>query len=145
MTRGRPFEPGNKFGRGRPTGSPNKKTQQAHKLFEENSPAIMALAINRSREDPQMLRMLASHVVPQRRGLNVNIGCLPMNTLEDLDRASAVTLKKATSGKIGLNEAHNICTMIEGRRRVLETQDLERRLIALENPGVLPNQGSPAS
>jgi hypothetical protein len=68
-----------------------------------------------------------------------------MNTLEDLDRASAVTLKKATSGKIGLNEALNICTMIEGRRRVLETQDLERRLSALENPGVLPNQGSPGS
>src|ERR1039458_10525996 len=76
MRRGRPFEPGNKFGCGRPTGSPNKKAQQAQKLFEENSPALMALAINRSREDPQMLRMLASHVVPERRSLNVNIGCL---------------------------------------------------------------------
>jgi len=145
MTRGRPFEPGNKFGRGRPKGSPNKKIQQAQKLFEENSPAIMALAINRSREDPHMLRMLASHVVPQRRGLPVNLGRLPMDTLEDLDRASAITLKKATSGKLGLNEAVNISTMIEGRRRVLETQNLERRLSALENPDALPNPGSPGS
>lgn len=143
MTRGRPFEPGNRFGRGRPKGSPNKKTQQAQKLFEENSPAIMALAINRSREDPHMLRMLASHVVPQRRGLPVNLGRLPMGTLEDLDRASAATLKKATSGKIGLSEATDFCSMIEIRRRVLETQNLERRLSALENPGVPPDQGSP--
>ncbi|MGB9456376.1 MAG: hypothetical protein WCB12_10050 [Bryobacteraceae bacterium] len=143
MTRGRPFEPGNRFGRGRPKGSPNKKTQQAQKLFEENSPAIMALAINRSREDPHMLRMLASHVVPQRRGLPVNLGRLPMDTLEDLDRASAATLKKATSGKIGLSEATDFCSMIEIRRRVLETQNLERRLSALENPGALPNPGSP--
>ena len=39
MTRGRPFEPGNKFGRGRPKGSPNKKTKQislsdAQEIFE---------------------------------------------------------------------------------------------------------------
>jgi len=143
MTRGRPFEPGNKFGRGRPKGSPNKKTLQAQKLFEENSPAIMALAINRSREDPHMLRMLASRIVPQRRGLPVNLGRLPMDTLEDLDRASAITLKKATSGKLGLDEADTIRNMIEGRRRVLETQNLDRRLSALENPSVAPDQGLP--
>ena len=143
MTRGRPFEPGNKSGRGRPKGSPNKKTQQAQKLFEENSPAIMALAINRSREDPHMLRMLASHVVPQRRGLPVNLGRLPMDTFEDLDRASAATLKKATCGKLGLDEALDICNLIEGRRRVLESQNLERRLSALENSDVPPGQASP--
>ena len=133
MTRGRPFEPGNKFGQGRPRGSPNRKTQQAQKLFEENSPAIMALAINRSREDPQMLRMLASHIVPPPRDLPVNLGRLRMNTLKDLDRASEVTLKKATSGKISLSEALNISAMIENRRRVLETQDLDRRVSAVEN------------
>jgi hypothetical protein len=51
MTRGRPFQPGSHFGRGRPKGSPNKKTLQAQKLFEDNAAAIMALAINKCRED----------------------------------------------------------------------------------------------
>jgi hypothetical protein len=46
MTRGRPFEPGNQFGRGRPKGSPNKKAHLAQKIFDHNAPAIMALAIN---------------------------------------------------------------------------------------------------
>jgi hypothetical protein len=143
MTRGRPFEPGNKFGRGRPKGSPNKKTQQAQKLFEKNSAAIMALAINASREDRPMLRMLASHLLPRQKDWPVKIGRLPMNTLEDLDRASAMTLQKATAGKINLGEALDISSMIEDRRRVLVTQDMERRLSALESRGQGPNQELP--
>jgi|SRR5580704_3620728 hypothetical protein len=132
MMRGRPFEVGNQFGRGRPKGSSNKKTLQAHKLFEKNAAAIMALAINQSREDRQMLRMLASHLVPRQRDWPVKIGRLPMNTLDDLDRACKVMLEKATSGKISLTEALQVCAMIETRRGVLETQDLERRFRALE-------------
>lgn len=58
MKRGRPFEPGNKFGRGRPKGSPNKKKPLAQKILDENAPAIMALAINTAREDDKMLRTL---------------------------------------------------------------------------------------
>ena len=119
MSRGRPFEPGNKHGHGRPKGSPNKKTLQAQELFEQNSPAIMALAINRCREDPQMHRMLASRIVPRQRELPVKIGRLPMSTLSDFDRASEVTLHKATAGKISLSEARDIFALIENRRRVL--------------------------
>jgi hypothetical protein len=133
MTRGRPFQPGNQFGQGRPKGSRNKNTLQAQKLFEDNSAAIMALAINKCREDPHILRMLAGYVVPRRRDLPLNLGRLPLKTLQDLDRASETTLRKATSGKIGLHQALDICNMIENRRRVLETQDLERRLRSLED------------
>jgi hypothetical protein len=128
MKRGRPFQPGNQFGRGRPKGSPNKKTQAAQQLFEQHSPTIMALAINRCREDRQMLRMFASNLVPKRRGGTVNLGGLALDTLEDLNRASAAVLKKAISGKIAREEALEICSMIETRRRVLETQDVDRRL-----------------
>ena len=69
MTRGRPFPPGNKMGRGRPKGSPNKKTLLAQELFEQNSAALMALAINRSREDNQLLKMLVGRIVVRSRGL----------------------------------------------------------------------------
>jgi len=96
MSRGRPFERGNKCGQGRPKGTPNKKTLEAQALFERNSAAIMALAINSSREDRQMLRMLASRIVARMRESPVPIGRLPMSTLADLDRASEVTLQHAT-------------------------------------------------
>lgn len=135
MSRGRPFERGNKCGRGRPKGSPNKKTHQAHELFEQNSAAIMALAINSSREDRQMLRMLVSRIVPRQRESPVKIGRLPMSTLSDLDRASELTLQNATAGKLSLSEAREISNMIENRRRVLVAQELDRRLSVLENGG----------
>jgi hypothetical protein len=119
---------------------PNKKSREAQQLFENNSPGIMALAISKCREDPQMLRMLASHIIPRQKALPIKIGRLPMNTLEDLNRASGMALNKATSGKISLAEALDITAMIESRRRVLESQDLERRLSALEVTGQLSNK-----
>ncbi len=135
MKRGRPFEPGNKFGRGRPKGSPNKKTQLAQKIFDDNSAAIMALAINASREDRQMLRMLAGHIVPRRKDLPVKLGKLALTTFRDLERASEAILNKAGSGKISVSEAVDIFNMIETRRRVLMALELEQRISALENGG----------
>ena len=134
MARGRPFEPGNSFGRGRPKGSPNKKSLQAQKLFEDNSPAIMALAINRCKEDHLLLRMLASRIVGRACPSQLKLGRLPCKTLQDLDRASEVTIQKATSGKLFLDEAAAISNLIEKRRRVIETEELERRIRTLENP-----------
>ncbi len=133
MTRGRPFQPGNKLGRGRPKGTPNKKVKQAQKIFEDHSPAIMALAINTARADPQMLRMLASHIVPRAKDLPTKIGRVPLSTFDDLDRASEFVLNKATAGKIPLSEAREVTAMIGHRRQVLESQNLERRLSALED------------
>ena len=133
MTRGRPFEPGNKFGGGRPKGSRNKKIQLAHKIFEDNAPAIIATAINKSLEDPQMLRMLAGRIVPRQRDMPIRIGRLPMTTLEDLDKTSATILKQATAGKIALSDAQQVVDMINKRRLVLVARELEPRVSAIEH------------
>jgi hypothetical protein len=116
MIRGRPFQPGNQFGRGRPKGSPNKKQPRAQQLFEDHAAAILALAIHRCREDPHMLRMLASRIVPRRRDAPVKLGRLPLHSLQDLDRASEATLQRAAAGKISLNEALEVSALIENRR-----------------------------
>lgn len=133
MTRGRPFEPGNKFGRGRPKGAPNR-VRKAHKLYEENSAGLMALAINKSREDTPTLRLLVKGLMPKGRELPVNVGRLPLDTVEDLDRASQKVMQKATRGRITITEAQKICGLIEERRNVLIAVDFERRLQILENP-----------
>jgi hypothetical protein len=133
MSRGRPFEPGNKFGRGRPKGTPNR-INKAQKIYEDSSAGLMALAINKSREDTPTLRLLVKPMMPKERELPVNIGRLPLETLEDLDRASQKVMKKAASGKITVSEARRFCALIEDRRRVLLAVDLERRVQMLENP-----------
>ena len=132
MKRGRPFEPGNKFGRGRPKGSPNKKKPLAQKILDENAPAIMALAINTARDDDKMLRTLIRELGRRMGDRPVKLGRLPMNTLTDLDQASATILGKVTAGKISISEGVAVCGMIELRRQVLAGVELETRVAKLE-------------
>jgi hypothetical protein len=131
MSRGRPFEPGNQHGHGRPKG-PNKTVHQAQQLLEQNAPALVALAINRSRKDRKMRRLLVSRIIPRQGELPVRIGRLPINTLADLDQAAAMVLQMATAGKINPSGARDLARLIENRRDVLKAQDLERQLHALE-------------
>lgn len=133
MKRGRPFEPGNKFGRGRPKGSPNKKKQSAERIFDQNAPAIMALAINTAREDRQMLRTLLGQVGRRMGDRRVKLGNFPMKSLTDLDQTSEMTLKHVAAGKLSIGEGMDVCSMIEVRRRVLMDVDIERRLRAVED------------
>ena len=138
MSRGRPFEPGNKYGRGRPPGSRNKRTLMAQKLLEAHSGALMGLAIVKAGEDPQILRLLLNLAVPKRRDLPVKLATNSLHTIADLDRASHTVMKKACAGKISWNEAAEISDVIENRRRLLETRDLEQRISKLENGGAPP-------
>ena len=54
---------------------------------------------------------------------------LPLRTLEDLDRAIGGALAE---GSVTLDEVGALAGLVEARRRLLETTELERRLAALE-------------
>lgn len=61
--RGRPFQPGNNFGRGRPRGSRNKKNL-AQQLLEEHSVPVLRKALaDAYKGDPAMLRMIVSCIL----------------------------------------------------------------------------------
>ena len=96
-------------------------------------------AINRSREDNQLLKMLVGRIVVRTQEAPMKIGRLSFNTLEDLERASVRTLQRATGGKISLSEAQRLLNMMEQHRRVTMTRNLERRTRALETDG--PEKG----
>jgi hypothetical protein len=66
-TRGRPFEPGNKFGRGRPRGSRNKTSAAVQELLNSHAEAIVRKAILLALKDggqPTMIRALLDRIVP---------------------------------------------------------------------------------
>ena len=133
--RGEPFEPGNKFGRGRPRGSRNKTTMAAQQLLFSHADAIVRTAIVMmvKDKDPAMLRAGLDRILPVRREAPVNIGPLPTATISDVSKSSEALVKKATSGKLTITEAHGIADLLEGRRKALETEDLARRIAALES------------
>jgi hypothetical protein len=62
----------------------------------------------------------------------VKIGALPVHTAEELAQSSEVVLHRAASGQITLQEAQDLSALIEGRRLVIETRDLDGRIRVLE-------------
>jgi hypothetical protein len=137
MTRGKPFEPGNKFGRGRPPGSRNRRNMRGQQLLDECGEVLIRKAIAEAiKGDIQMLRTFLSYLLRHPTDRAVEIGPVPMGNMEELSKSSEKIWKKVASGKLSLSEARQVDAMIEERRRVLETQELERRVQALEGvPG----------
>jgi hypothetical protein len=65
MIRGRPFERGNKFGRGRPPGSRNRKTTALQKLLDDYSPALLRKSVALALQgDVPLLRMFVDRMLP---------------------------------------------------------------------------------
>jgi hypothetical protein len=131
--RGRPFEPGNKFGRGRPRGSRNKVTMVAQELINSHAgPLVRKALVMALQGDGPMLRAMLERVAPMRRGAPVNLGLLPTETIDDLSKASQKVMKKTASGSLTTTEALEVADLIEGRRKVIETHELAQKIRALE-------------
>jgi len=58
---------------------------------------------------------------------------LSVTTAEELARAWEKVWKKTALGQFTPGEAQTLASMLEGRRRAIETEELERRLRRLES------------
>jgi hypothetical protein len=135
MIRGRPFEPGNKLGRGRPPGSRNKRRRHGQKVFDEYSEMLIQRALGLAlKGDIPLLRLLLPYALQRPAEWAVKTGPLPSGTIEELNQSSEKLLERVASGKISLEQARVLSALLERRREVLETRELEERVRALE-PG----------
>lgn len=67
-TRGKPFEPGNQYGKGRPPGSPNKKSLVLQQLLFDHSEQIIADLIKDAKKgDPTALKLCVERLIPALR------------------------------------------------------------------------------
>ena len=131
--RGRPFEAGNKFGLGRPPGSRNQKTVLIEEFLDENCESLLHKALNLAQEgNIPMLRLLLDRVLPRAKDAAVSIELLPLRTPEELLQAQEGVMQELALGQLTPNQAEQIFSLIEARRRLLETHELEQRLHALE-------------
>jgi hypothetical protein len=135
MKRGKPFEPGNKFGRGRPPGSRNKKTIAAQVLLDRFENKIISKALTmalRGNGDSGMMRALLPHILPRRKDAPIRVPRQRFGTIEEVDHASEATLKQVASGRMSPAEGLIFSELYEKRRQVIESRDLDRRVRALE-------------
>lgn len=87
------------------------------------------------------MRTLLGYILPRPRDLPPKTGPLPMGTPEELSRSSEAILQEVTSGRITVHAAREMFNLIEARRRVIETQEFDARLLALEQRDG-PSQGN---
>ena len=56
-----------------------------------------------------------------------------MHTIEEVSQTSEAVIKKVSSGHLTLSEAGEIASLLEGRRRIIETHEMEPRVRAIES------------
>ena len=132
--RGRPFAPGQSGNpQGRPKGSRNRVTRAVEALIEGQGEALGAKALEKALEgDAGTLRALLNILVPIRRDRTVEFELPKIETAADAATASSAVLIACSRGEITPNEASQILALLASHVRMLETNDIEQRLAALE-------------
>jgi hypothetical protein len=124
MSRGRPFEPGNTFGRGRPKGSKNKETSPGRRLLEEHEEVllrkIMAEAL---KGDMKALLWCSSELMrPKPRAPKLRLTSL--KTHDDLARNFDLVLKAMARQKITVADGQAMCALFAEKAKMIEAQKL---------------------
>jgi hypothetical protein len=133
MSRGVPFAPGNKFGRGRPKGSRNKAGLVWPRLLEEYGEPLLRKCIAMAlRENPQAMRLCMERLLPIRGAAPVSFTVPAVATAAEVDEAVTRLLEAVGRGQLTPAEAKEIALILEGKRRALETRELTARIEELE-------------
>ena len=129
-TRGRPFQKGNP---GRPVGSRHKTTLAVEALLDGEAEKLTRKAIKLALAgDTIALRLCLERIAPLRRGRPVQIVLPDVSSTTGVTTALAAVVAALAVGAITTDEASGICAVIESQRRAIETAELERRLLAIE-------------
>lgn len=128
--RGR-FAAGN---RGKPKGARNRASQVALQLLEGGVQDIAAVVIEQARAgDLTAARIVLDKIVPNAKERTVALPDLPeTDTAAGVSKAQQTILEAVAAGAITPGEASTLSTVLEQRRKALETMELERRIQALE-------------
>src|ERR1700693_1140859 len=128
-TAGTPFQPGNTFGRGRPQGSRNKATIALQEMLNGHGESITRkCALLALQGDPTALRLCMERLIPPRRDSPVKFKLPPVTTAAEVARALTTVLSAVAEGQLTPTEGQMIATILEARRKVIETEEHEGRL-----------------
>lgn len=132
--RGRPFQTGNTFGRGRPKGSRNRETAPAKKLLEEYTPHLTRKLIALALEgNAQALRICMERIMPPPRDACVPISLPKIKSAEDVASAAEKVTRGMGKGVLSPSEGETIMNVLESQSRVIENAGTEKRVQKLED------------
>jgi len=133
LTRGRPFQKGNKAARGRAAGSRNKASVLLDRLADAEAEAIQKQVIEAAKSgDLRAAELILARIWPPRRGRPVRIDLPPVQTADGVSEALAALTDAMACGEVTPDEAATITAVLEARRKTLETVEHADRLDRIE-------------
>ena len=130
--RGKPFEPGNKFGKGRPPGSKNKKSKFREALEEHGEAIIQKAKVMALNGHFGALRTCIERLIPPARSEAVPFPMPKFKEAKDLKKVLPSALKQVSKGRLSAFEAEAIGRGVEAQLRIITQLDVIPRLEALE-------------
>ncbi len=118
---------------GRSQGSRNKATLAIEALLDGEAEGLTRKAVDLAMAgDTTALRLCLDRLCPPRKDRPVSFKLPPMKAPADAVAAMSALLAAVAKGDVTPGEAQTIAAVIEAQRRVIECEDHERRLRALE-------------
>jgi hypothetical protein len=141
--RGRPFQPGNP---GRPRGSKNKVTQWLECLLQDQAEQLVQTVLKQALGgDQASQRMMLERVYPAPKAPPIQVNVPPIKTPQDVHSAIGAILTALGQGRLTPHETSALSSLIGRSIQVIELQDHERRIAALERARGNRNEKDDAS
>jgi hypothetical protein len=127
------FQPGNPGGPGRPAGSRNKATLLLDKLADDDAEDVLRKQIELAKAgDQRAAELILSRVWPVRKSRTVALDIHPIAVSTDVVAALGAVATAMSMGEITPDEAAAMASVLEMKRRAIETISLEKRIESLE-------------
>jgi hypothetical protein len=131
--RGRPFEPGNKMGRGRRKGSRNKRAAQAQQILDQYIDPLMRKCVAKAMEgDTRALGLCIERILPAMREPGVRIRMPKLKQIKDIDLALQRIVDGVANGNVTPAEGERLHAMLQNHRDNVQDREFEARLLEVE-------------
>jgi hypothetical protein len=128
------FAPGNSLGAaGRPLGTRHKATLALEALLDGEAEGLTRKAVEMALGgDTTALRLCLERIAPPVKSRRVAFDLPKIEKAEDLLAAFSAVVTSMAAGELGADEAALIASVLEAKRKTIETVDIEKRLAAIE-------------
>lgn len=124
------FAPGNP---GRPKGARHKTSLAIEALLSGQGEALTQKAVDLALGgDTTALRLCLERIAPKQKDSPVSFDLPVMQSAKDASETAQAVIKAVSDGEITPIEGATVMGLLEQYRRVLETTELESRILALE-------------
>lgn len=130
-TKWKPGQSGNP--RGKPKGAVHKATQLAQAMMGNEAEQIIRKVIDGALAgDSVCLRLCLERLAPPMKEHPIVLDLPSTDSPAGVSAAQQAIVKAVSAGDLLPGEAATLTGIVEARRKALETQELERRIAALE-------------